>query len=997
MSLIAWYPLNGDTKDYSGNNYHLTNNANLPVSEYGKIGKTYDFNLKKPMIYNGWILPQDSTWNDFTITAWIHPTETPVAHGYNVVSFGANYVIRFRLTTENTIWVLWGGDISGKSHSVVTGSLKVPLNKWTHVTVRLKDGKITIYINGIKDTESSYGQPIVMLKSTLLIGSYSESSEAEAWKGRLNDIRIYNEALTVKQIKEISQAKICHYTFNEELYENTTNLYDNKNKLSITNAVVEWENTHALKCEIAANTKYAGLNFNSNLTLEPLTTYTLSYKLKKVAGQLLQIRGHIEQTCFEVVHTTINGKKFGNYSYYTGIDLTDSFDTHEIIVVFNTKEDITSLNKMYIQPNAIKDEYVKVRIWDIQVEKKDHATPFTASSRSQVLKDISGYGYDMTTYNQYSPVWNKDDSSNRIKNYSTLTKKDSYSNLNFKYKYPDAFTFSCWVRTTDNEAFCLVGFPSENNTFVSLAINNNGRISLHSYLSTPNTNGDKWYAGSTTAINDGEWHFVAVTYDGTTVKSYIDGKYEASSTITFDFKRQAIYDLAINMRSPDSDWGGYETRRYEGDISDVRVYATALSAEDIKLLYQPETSIDKANVIRCSEINERNKIITESIQIVSAGYGTYQNDYKVVIGDRFTTTIKETGWGVTEIDKDNNINHKTFGTHVTPSKFNDLKTHVFNIPSTSTILLSTYDQPAANPTASNNTNCMNWINYLRSIGSTKLSGDFAYRSSYAAVIQGGRILEEVIDNSGMNSKIILNTNIKLEISQNGFNKDASVSFKEFNEIPEIKSGVHNLKLGDQILPVLVDMDNDGGRWARVFYHNCKSGTVLFSSNNSFAEAKETNTNAPTTSDKYSILSKLESFRPNTNSSFEFKLKYPTDTNDSNIWKQTSNPTHQKVTGYKPIKIDWTHNYWGGLEYNGNTSTLIDGSVNIANWFYAIGAANKHGDGIPSCTNVNNNGTTANDVELWVRINNYDLFVDSFIDNVSISKDGVLTASEFREI
>ena len=63
------------------------------------------------------------------------------------------------------------------------------------------------------------------------------------------------------------------------------------------------------------------------------------------------------------------------------------------------------------------------------------------------------------------------------------------------------------------------------------------------------------------------------------------------------------------------------------------------------------------------------------------------------------------------------------------------------------------------------------------------------------------------------------------------------------------------------------MDNDEGRWARVFYHNCKSGTVLFSSANSYAEAKETNINAPTTSDKYSILSKLESFRPNTNSSF----------------------------------------------------------------------------------------------------------------------------------
>ena len=110
------------------------------------------------------------------------------------------------------------------------------------------------------------------------------------------------------------------------------------------------------------------------------------------------------------------------------------------------------------------------------------------------------------------------------------------------------------------------------------------------------------------------------------------------------------------MRDPDSNWNDYETRRYEGDISDVRVYATALSAEDIKLLYQPEISIDKTNVIRCSEINE-----------------------------------------------------------------------------------------------------------------------------------------EKIEN------------------KKGFSKDASITYNEFNEIPNIESGVHNLKLGNEILPVLVDMDNDEGR------------------------------------------------------------------------------------------------------------------------------------------------------------------------------------------
>ena len=834
MALIAWYPLNGDTKDYSGNNLHLTNNE-ATVDVNGKIGSCYLTNQSNKQYLNvtsSIITDALSNGNDFTVCFWqkVDSCQYAVMNISCGNTSATDRMLHIGMRSANVVSMGFYGDD-------LNGTFSFSPDKWYHITAVYEKGYQKIYVNG-KLINSRKSTNYLIVNGKFNIGSYSNTTTTAFY----NDVRIYNEALSAKQIKEIAQAKICHYTFNEELYENTTNLYDNKNKLSIVNAVVEWENTHALKCEIAANTKYTGLNFNSNLTLEPLTTYTLSYKFKKVAGKLLQIRGHVEPTSFEVIHTTINGKKYNNSSYSTGIDITDSFDTYEIIIVFNTKENITSMDKMYIQPNAIKDEYVKVRIWDIQVEKKDHATPFTTSSRSQVLKDISGYGYDMTTYNQYSPVWNKDDSSNKIKNYSTLTKKDSYSNLNFKYKYPDAFTFSCWVRTTDNEAFCLVGFPSGNNTFVSLAINNHGRISLHSCLSTPDINGDKWYAGSTTAINDGEWHFVAATYDGTTAKSYIDGKYEASSTVTFDFKRQTISDLAINMLSPDSNWGDYETRRYEGDISDVRVYATALSAEDIKLLYQPEISIDKTNVIRCSEINE------ERIQ-----------------------------------------------------------------------------------------------------------------------------------------------------NKKGFSKDASITYNEFNEIPNIESGIHNLKLGNQILPVLIDMDNDGGRWARVFYHNCKSGTVLFSSENSFAEAKETNTNAPTTSDKYSILSKLESFRPNTNSSFEFKLKYPTDTNGSNIWKQTSNPTHQKVTGYKPIKIDWTHEYWGGLEYCGHSSALIDGSVNIIYWFYAIGVSTKHWDGIPSCTNVNNNGNTANDVELWVRINNYDLFADNLIENVSISRNGVLTAKEFREI
>lgn len=56
MSLIAWYPLNGDTLDYAGN-YNATNNG-ATINNDGKIGKCYEFeentsqHIQTPLVCN---------------------------------------------------------------------------------------------------------------------------------------------------------------------------------------------------------------------------------------------------------------------------------------------------------------------------------------------------------------------------------------------------------------------------------------------------------------------------------------------------------------------------------------------------------------------------------------------------------------------------------------------------------------------------------------------------------------------------------------------------------------------------------------------------------------------------------------------------------------------------------------------------------------------------------------------------------------------------------
>lgn len=779
MSLLAWYPLNGDTKDYSGNNRHMKSDAAV-INNQGKIGQSYYFD--NAVLYNdGWNLKTDKAYSNFTVCAWVYPTESPAdVNGRNIISFGCNSAIRFRLTQENGLWVLWGGPGSTSFTTTVYNG-KIALNQWTHICYRLENSLMSLYLNGKKVSLTSNPKKDIYMDSfNFVIGGYNKRNTdtlvPEPWKGKLNDIRLYDEALTAMQIKEIAQAKICHYTCNEQMYENTKNLFNNKIQLG-DNGVNEkrWLGDHDIEFSVEQGSRYMGLRFNEQIKLKAYTTYTLSFKLKKIAGTLKMIRGHM--ATLNHVSLSINGKKEGNYQDGKLID--DTFDILNIEVVFTPKENILDLNGVFIQPNALQDEYVKVRIWDIQVEEKDHATPFTPNTRVATLKDISGFGYDMTSPVEYSPTWKNDEK----KSYFELKDKANfYVNKPFS-SFLFNFTLSCWIKTNDDEALCLLGTNTGNNSDFAIGINN-GKACLHTYTITSPNEGDANYAKSNTSINDNSWHLVSITYDETTIKTYIDGKLENQQNAKFIFKNSSSDCLSISMKNI-NDFGDYENRRYTGCIRDARVYATALSDEDIKLLYQPEIIIDKANVIRCSEINESFKTIKKHIEIKSKGL-ELKADAKVII-DNYTRIIDTIGWEVIEIKKDNTINVTPFSTHASNDKFVDLMNYIKQLDKHSIIILATKDQPSSNPNMNANNSCISFVNYLNSIGSS-MTKDFPFRGAYAGIIYNGQIVKEEISYEGVNSsaeiildELLIDSAILNKETFNGFNKDATLNFNEFIE------------------------------------------------------------------------------------------------------------------------------------------------------------------------------------------------------------------------
>jgi len=165
--------------------------------------------------------------------------------------------------------------------------------------------------------------------------------------------------------------------------------------------------------------------------------------------------------------------------------------------------------------------------------------------------------------------------------------------------------------------------------------------------------------------------------------------------------------------------------------------------------------------------------------------------------------------------------------------------------------------------------------------------------------------------------------------------------------------------------------SDGALWARIFYQQCSEGTVFFST---IEECKNTQT-----TNKYSRMYLLEDDTYKINGKFEFMLCYPNDDSTYNRWKQTNAPQNEyvtrtttggQVTGYEAVHIDWSSNYWGGLERSSEDPTVLgsswlDGSVGHGNWYYPIGVTTLYKHGMPSSADLDEN--TASCVELWVRV------------------------------
>jgi hypothetical protein len=232
MALVGWWPLDGNTNDYSVNNNTGVNNNVTFVN--GKIGQAGSFNGTATSFVG---LPASNSFKPqlpISISLWYKPNILNVEQmlfqnddyncsGWASPSSGSNlyHGIAIIIGSSNSISASYGnGGSCASSSRRSAGSASGVINNtnfWYHITVVIKGPtNFEIYLNGtsLPLTYSGTGNSLTYSSSNGRIGGASNGGLPS--NSLINDIRLYDHILSQKEINELAKAKVLHYVFNKD-------------------------------------------------------------------------------------------------------------------------------------------------------------------------------------------------------------------------------------------------------------------------------------------------------------------------------------------------------------------------------------------------------------------------------------------------------------------------------------------------------------------------------------------------------------------------------------------------------------------------------------------------------------------------------------------------------------------------------------------------------------------------------------------------------------
>lgn len=556
-------------------------------------------------------------------------------------------------------------NVSGKKVNyilTIASPYTVIFDEWVHVSLVLnkEEGSMIMYINGKEHSRVKngidYNKMLAHANKNWPINKsfginrqqvYGGNGPSKAIPFNICDLRIYDHALTQFELEELSKACMVDINFNDPYIQNTTNFLADK---TISGHGSSWT---------LQNEKYLGYPIYKNTVTSPDTgnnagfRYTLAFDYPFVTDET----NRIFTISFWKRLNTVYGKNLAGYIRFVKEDGTNTTASWSYSKS-NWANDANSIGKWeYITAKATLPVGITITKFScfyvyvdrapsgdcdysqIQIEHSSQASPYVETSR------IDYPIYDSSGYNHHA--WHKNCnlttdtgsgsyalSTVGIPNATTPAAKQQFCRIDMGQNiYLDKFTVMMMVYK--------IADGHQTSGVLSTSLYNQTSSGSSDYMTSPlrqydgnyrlrgkDTDGNAAVTNiSSSVLPTGAWYHLCFVYNGTQFIVYRNGVavQTASTTVRSPYPFRYFY-LGL-------DGAGGAYRNATAKYADFKLYGTALSADDIKFLYESYAILDNKGRLYADEFIEED----ESASEIASWYRTSRaNQFVEALTDGYT-------------------------------------------------------------------------------------------------------------------------------------------------------------------------------------------------------------------------------------------------------------------------------------------------------------------------------------------------------------------------
>jgi hypothetical protein len=353
--LVGWWPFNGNANDESLNGLNGTNNLAQATTDRNNIANhAFMFNGSSSHI----IIPNSTQLNfqnnnSFTLSYWINASSLSNSQISLILSkqtgaassqdgFNSNIEVNnssnFRISNGSS------------TASYALGSLvnMIQINNWNHIVQIFSGNEGFIYINGVLISNTTGNAIIGDNTADLLIGKPNwVAGNAKHFHGKIDDIGIWNRALTAQEITNLFNAVNCSNNLTispatSQLQSGSTAIFVATTSDTLPNYT--WQSDLGQGFQTLNNYgNYSGVNTNSlSISNVQLPNHTQPIRVISASGECIDTSNvasiNITDTCIVTINDTIT----------TLISVTDTLIINTLITGLTPPN---NLNTIKVFPN----------------------------------------------------------------------------------------------------------------------------------------------------------------------------------------------------------------------------------------------------------------------------------------------------------------------------------------------------------------------------------------------------------------------------------------------------------------------------------------------------------------------------------------------------------------------------------------------------------------------------------------------------------------------